>query len=206
MEPHEIAEAIPGQDHDPAHGAEVDDRFRKLTGIYVGVVAMLLAIATLGGTNATKQMLSANVSAADTYAYYQAKLLRQAVYEIAAEEIATVVAARPDLPAEAKARAATLVARYRTIAVHAASDPRSGHGQKELLAKARELERGRARAEERSPNFEFAQALFQIAIVLGSVSLVAASRRLLDLSGTLAVLGTLLTLNGYFLLVSLPFG
>lgn len=206
MEPHEIAESIPGQDHARAHGAEGDDKFRKLTGIYVGVVAMLLAIATLGGTNATKRMLSANVSAADTYAYYQAKLLRQALFETAAEEIATGVAARPDLPAEAKARAATLVARYRTIAVRAASDPRSGHGQKELLTQARELERGRARAEERSPNFEFAQALFQIAIVLGSVSLVAASRRLLDLSGILAVLGMLLTLNGYFLLVPLPFG
>ena len=66
MEPHEIAEAIPGHDHAPAHGAEVEDKFRKFTGIYVGVVAMLLAIATLGGTNATKRMLSANVSAADT--------------------------------------------------------------------------------------------------------------------------------------------
>jgi len=42
--------------------------------------------------------------------------------------------------------------------------------------------------------------------VLGSVSIVAASRRLLDLSGALAVLGTLLTVNGYFLLVPIPFG
>jgi hypothetical protein len=206
VEPHEIAEAIPGHGHRLAHSVEGDDRFRKFTGIYVGVVAMLLAIATLGGANATKQMLSANISASDAYAYYQAKVLRQAVYETAADQIDTWFEAQPALTAGAKQRAAALVARYRAMAARSASDPKSGHGQKELLATAQELEKRRARAEERNPNFEFAEALYQIAIVLGSVSIVAASRRLLDLSGILATLGTLLTINGYFLLVPVPFG
>jgi hypothetical protein len=40
--------------------------------------------------------------------------------------------------------------------------------------------------------------------VLGSVSIVAASRPLVKLSGALAVLATLLMINGYFLLVALP--
>jgi len=206
VEPHEIAESIPGHGHRPAHSVEGDDRFRKFTGIYVGVVAMLLAIATLGGANVTKQMLSANISASDAYAYYQAKVLRQAVYETAAGQIGTVLDAYPALAAGPKKRAAALAERYRAIAARSASDPESGHGQKELLAKAQELEKRRDRAEQRNPNFEFAEALYQIAIVLGSVSIVAASRRLLDLSGILAALGTLLTINGYFLLVPMPFG
>lgn len=96
--------------------------------------------------------------------------------------------------------------RYRAIAARSLSDPGSGHGQKELLVRARELERQRTRAEQRNPNFEFAEALFQIAIVLGSVSLVAASRRLLDLSGVLAAIGVLFTVNGYFLLIPALFG
>ena len=206
MEPHEIAESIPGHEDERAHGAATDNRFRKLTGIYVGVVAMLLAIATLGGVNATRQVLSANIFASDTYAYYQAKVLRQALFETAAGQIATLLAAQPGMPAGAQAQAAALVARYRAAAARAVSDPRSGHGQKELLATAREWEKRRERAEARNPNFEFAAALFQIAIVLGSVSLVAGSRRLLDLSGLLAALGILLMINGYFLLVPLPFG
>jgi hypothetical protein len=41
--------------------------------------------------------------------------------------------------------------------------------------------------------------------VLGSVSIVAASRPLVNLSGVLAIAGTLLMINGYFLLVHLPF-
>ena len=39
----------------------------------------------------------------------------------------------------------------------------------------------------------------------GSVSIVAASRPLVHLSGILAIAGTLLMINGYFLLVHLPF-
>jgi hypothetical protein len=206
VEPHEIAESIPGHAHHPARSVEGDDRFRKFTGIYVGVVAMLLAIATLGGANATKQMLSANISASDTYAYYQAKVVRQAVFETAAAEIETLLAAQPAMPTGAKAKAAAHIERYRANAARAISDPRSGHGQKELIAKAAEWEKKRDHAEQRNHNFEFAEALYQIAIVLGSVSIVAASRRLLDLSGILATLGTLLTINGYFLLVPMPFG
>jgi hypothetical protein len=45
--------------------------------------------------------------------------------------------------------------------------------------------------------------MYQIAIVLGSVAIVASSPWILGFSGVLAVLGTLLTINGYFLLVPL---
>ena len=56
-----------------------------------------------------------------------------------------------------------------------------------------------------APSIATREALFQIAIVLGSVSIVAASRPLVNLSGVLAIAGTLLMINGYFLLVHLPF-
>lgn len=205
MEPHETIEIVPGREEERERRLEIDDRFRKFTGIYVGVVAMLLAIATLGGANATKQMLSANISASDTYAYYQAKVLRRTALETAADQLATLLAAAPAMPAAARAKAAALIKRYRAGAARAASDPRSGHGEKELLAQARDWEKKRERAERRNPNFEFAEALYQIAIVLGSVSIVAASRRLIDLSAVLAVLATALMLNGYFLLFPMPF-
>jgi hypothetical protein len=75
-----------------------------------------------------------------------------------------------------------------------------------LLARAQNYEEQRGRAQRQSPNFEYAEALFQIAIVLGSVSIVAAARWLLGLGLGLGVLATLLMLNGFFLLVSLPLG
>ncbi len=82
---------------------------------------------------------------------------------------------------------------------------RPATGRKSCSPRPRNSRPARDHAAERDPNFDFAEALFQIAIVLGSVSIVAASRPLVHLSGILAIAGTLLMINGYFLLVHLPF-
>jgi hypothetical protein len=203
VEATEIAEKIHGDEE--VHSAEADATFRKLTGIYLGVVAMLLAIATLGGSHATKVMLAANIQASDTYGFYQAKYLRQTVYQVTADQFEAHLLAQPDQPEAAKAKAEDAIKRYRRIAERYESEPSTGLGKKELLAKAKEWEAKRDHAAEADPNFEFSEALFQIAIVLGSVAIVAASRPLVGLSGILAGIASLLMLNGYFLFVHLPF-
>ena len=200
----EIGEKIRGEEHE-AHSAEADANFRKLTGIYLGIIAMLLAITALGGANATKTMLSANIQTSDIYGYYQSKYIRQTVYQLTAEQLEAELLAQPGMPDAARSKIEDVIKRYRERVDRYESDPSTGEGKKELLAKAKEFETKRDHAAERDPNFDFAEALFQIAIVLGSVSIVAASRSLVKLSGALAVAGTLLMINGYFLLVHLPF-
>ncbi len=202
MEAHEIAEKISGEEDE--RRLRTDAEFRKLTGIYLGFVAMLLAITTLGGANASKIMLNANVQASDTYGFYQAKYHRQTAYRLAAEQFETLLALNPSMPEPARAKIETDIKRWRATADRYESDPASGTGKEQLLAKARAWEAKRDRAAERDPNFDFAEALFQIAIVLGSVSIVAASRPLVRLSGALAVAASLLMINGYFLMVHLP--
>jgi Domain of unknown function (DUF4337) len=204
VEATEIAEKIRGEEHE-AHSAEADANFRKFTGIYLGIVAMLLAITALGGSNATKTMLNANIQASDIYGYYQSKYIRQTVYQLTAEELEAGLLSQPGMPEEARTKIAGMIQRFRDRVDRYESDPSTGEGKKELLAKAKEFETKRDHAAERDPNFDFAEALFQIAIVLGSVSIVAASRSLVKLSGVLAIAGTLLMINGYFLLVHLPF-
>lgn len=196
MEATEIAEHI----HEPGHGghdtAHAPDGFRKLAGIYLGVVALLLAIASLGGGAATKEMLSANIHVSDTYAYYQAKVLRQVHYQVAADFLEAAGAGDQE-------KIAALAKRYRDTAARYETEPATGDGKKELLAKAHEWEARRDTAAARDPNFEFAEAFLQIAIVIGSVSIVAVSRWLLGLSAAAAVCGITLTLNGFLLLVPL---
>jgi Domain of unknown function (DUF4337) len=204
VEASEIAEKIHGEEHE-AHTAAADANFRKFTGIYLGIIAMLLAITALGGSNATKTMLNANIQASDIYGYYQAKNIRQTVYQLTAEQLDSELLALPEMPEAARTKIQDRINRYRERVDRYESDPSSGDGKKELLAKAMEFEVRRDHAAERDPNFDFAEALFQIAIVLGSVSIVAASRPLVHLSGILAIAGTLLMINGYFLLVHLPF-
>jgi hypothetical protein len=203
VEASEIAEKIHGEEPE-AHSAAADANFRKFTGIYLGIIAMLLAITALGGAHATKTIVNANIQASDTYGFYQARNIRQTAYQIAAEELDTQLLALPDMPEAARAKIQDRIKRYRERVDRYESDPSTGDGKKELLAKAKEFEATRDRAAERDPNFDFAEAFFQIAIVLGSVSIVAASRPLVHLSGILAIAGTLLMINGYFLLVHLP--
>jgi hypothetical protein len=206
VEATEIAEKIHGEhpgEHE-AHSAAADANFRKCTGIYLGIIAMLLAITALGGAHATKTIVNSNIQASDTYGFYQARNIRQTAYQIAAEQLEAELLAQPQMPDAAKAKITELVKRYRDRVDRYESDPKTGDGKKELLDKAKHLEATRDQAVERDPNFDYAEALFQIAIVLGSVSIVAASRPLVHLSGILALAGTLLMINGYFLLVHLP--
>ena len=203
LEASEIAEKIHGEEHE-AHTAAADANFRKYTGIYLGIIAMLLAITALGGAHATKTIVNANIQASDTYGFYQERNIRQTAYQIAAEGLEADLLAQPSMPEAARAKIEQMAKRYRERVDRYESDPSTGDGKKELLAKAQALEARRDQAAERDPNFDFAEALFQIAIVLGSVSIVAASRPLVHLSGILAIGGTLLMINGYFLLVHLP--
>jgi len=199
---------IPEPVHEHVHHAAHDDGggFRRLAAIYLGVVAMLLAISSLGGGKATKEMLNANIHASDTYAFAQSKYLRETAYVLAADQLDAELAAQPAMPEAAKASMTATVAHYRAAAARYASDPASGEGRKELLAKAKDWEAIRDHAERQDPNFEFAAAFFQIAIVLGSVAIVALSRALLGLSALLAAGALALTVNGFFLIVPLPAG
>ncbi|HZT87785.1 MAG TPA: DUF4337 family protein [Stellaceae bacterium] len=210
MEAHEIAEHIHGEHlgHGARHAESAHEGLRKFTGIYLGIVAMLASLAALAGAHATKEMLNANIQASDTYAFYQAKYLRQIDYQIAADQLEILSAGENRLAPAATAQAAALIKRYRDTAAQYESDANSGTGKKELAAAAKVWERRRDHAAAQDPNFDFAEALFQIAIVLGSVSIVATSRALLVLSGCLTVGGVLLLLNGYLLLapLELPLG
>lgn len=208
MEAHEIAEQIHENSESHAHAAATRDWFRRITAIYVGVTAMLLAIATLGGAEATKDMLNSNIHASDTYAFYQAKSIRQTLYQTSAAELELLAAGAAALSDADKAKAAALIKQYRDTAARYESEPpkeagKPGEGKKELMAQAKLWEATRDHAAAQLPNFEYAEAAFQIAIVLGSVAIVAASPALLGLSGVIGVFGVLLTLNGFLLLVPL---
>jgi len=203
VEAHEIAEQIHEDSESHAHAASTHDWFRRITAIYVGVTAMLLAIATLGGAEATKDMLNSNIHASDTYGFYQAKNIRQTLYQTSAAELELLTAGAAGLSAADKEKAAGLIKRYRDNVARYESEPETKEGKKELMARAKEWDAKRDHAAAKMPNFEYAEAAFQIAIVLGSVAIVAASPALLGLSGVLAFGGILLTLNGFLLLVPL---
>jgi hypothetical protein len=197
VEAHEVGDTIA----ETAHETHSDARFRRGAAVFLGVLGMVLAIASLGGEHAVKESMNANILASDTYAFYQARNERQTAYQLAADTLEALLATRPDLPAAVREPLTRRIAEYRATVTRYESDPATGSGKQELLAKAREFEAERDHAQRRDLNFDYARALLQITIVLGSVSIVAVSRPLLWLCALLAVAAALLAANGFFLLV-----
>ena len=59
---------------------------RRLTAIYIAVLAVLIAVTSVGGDNATKDMMRSSIQAADTYSFYQAKTIRQTTIRALADD------------------------------------------------------------------------------------------------------------------------
>lgn len=211
MEPADAAELI-GELSEEKAEQEAVNRFRSRAALLIAVIAAVLAVGGLGGGNATDAMIINTIRASDTWAFFQAKNVRQTAYEIAIVEIEGDLA-EPGLDPATRARLERTLAENRaTIARYdsepdpdAPNDPTAGEGKRELSARARSYEAARDVAMARDDNFDWAEVLLQIALVLGSVAILAINRRILILSGLLGALGALLSLNGFLLLVALPF-
>lgn len=156
--------------------SEREALIKDKAGIVICVLAALLAINTyMGGSNSSK-VLNNTIDANNTYAFYQAKSIKQTLAEMALEN-----ARDPKKIRELAAK----IERYE-------SDPKTGEGKKELLAKARALEADRAVARQRSPWYTYGGSLFQIAIVLLTASILSVNNRLYNASLVVGILAALL--------------
>ena len=184
-----------------------DERFKNRAALVIAFMAMLLAITSLGGGNAAEDVANNNIQASDTWAFYQAKSIRQTSLKVAADTLEADLRANPDMTPEARDFINQKIDEYRKTADRYEDEPDKddpgnplkGEGRKQLTARAKDFESKRDQASKQDPNFDFSEALFQIAIVLASVSILAGSRHILRLSVLVGAAATLLMLNGYFL-------
>src|SRR5262249_55551623 len=130
-----------------------DDRFRRRAAVAIGVLAMLLAISGLGGGNATKEMLNTNIQASDTYAFFQAKNIRQTSNQLAADDLDALLLAQPGISEEARRQIQGRIDQYKATVARYESEPSTGEGKRELLEKAQAYEQRRDRAAKQDPNF-----------------------------------------------------
>jgi hypothetical protein len=201
-----IAEIHEDRAENAAHEA-----FRNRAALLIAVLAATLAVGGLGGGNATDDMVGNNIKASDSWAFYQAKNVRQTMYELAAEQLEEQLATGAVAPA-AQASAQKRLAEYKATVARYDSEPDrehpndllKGEGKKEIKARAEAFEAAFEQASERDNNFDFAEVLLQLALVLGSVAILTLNRWILILAAGAGALGTLLTLNGVLLLVALP--
>lgn len=189
------------------HGRLVSEKETRdrWTGVYIGIVAMFMAVCTMLGNNATKDANRFNIEANNNWNFFQAKNLRRQVLRLQVDHLEMEVAANTSLNEGLRAAYKTRIEEYKALDMRLTSEPERKEGLDELFAKGKALEAERDEALQKDPYFDWAQALLQIAIVLASVCLITGTLWLLYVSVGLAALGVLLMLNGRFLLFSLPF-
>lgn len=176
----------------------------KLIGVYVGILAVILAICSLGGSNAEQDALQQNIAASNIWAFFQAKNERRQAFRLQAEEFGAMLKISPSMSDDAKKMLEEKIANYEVQDKKLTSDPKSGEGLDELFVKGKALEATRDEALKRDPYFDYAQALLQIAIVLASVALISGGNMLLYFSFVLGGIGLVLTVGGFTLAFPLP--
>ena len=196
-----IAEAADHHGH-PEHGTVSDVIFRKRVGLFISLLAVLLAITGTGGSNAMKTAINANIERSDAWNFYQARNIRETATKLSRDQLEILQAGASD------ATRAAITARldeYKTAIQHYESDP-ANDGKAELKTKAEAAEARRDQAQAQGESFELAEALLQIAIVLASTCILTASRQLLLVSALFAGIGVVLSINGFLPFFDWPFG
>lgn len=176
------------------------DHFTRRVALTVACYAVALAITSVAGNNAAKEMMLAQQQSSDQWAYFQAKSIRESEYRIQKMRLEFDLAERrQNMPPAVQAQADKLLATF------AKEEERYAKEKTEIEQKARELEKKRDLNVKKDPYYDLAEVLLQIAIVMASVAMLSRSRPVFWFSAGLAAVGVLFSLNGFFLLLNLPF-
>ncbi len=177
-----------------------EDRFGRRVALVTAVYAVVLAVASLGGNNAMKEMLLAQQLSSDQWAFYQAKVIREHQYRAQKLRLELDLEERgPAVRPEVRDKMQALLARF------AEEEKRYNAEKKDIEKQAKALEHERDVNRAKDPYFDYAEVLLQIAIVLSSISILSRSRPTFVFSVVLALCGALLALNGFTLLARVPF-
>src|SRR5579859_483921 len=100
METSEISERLSeAAEHGHGHERLGDESFRKRVGILIGVLAVILAVTETAGNASMKETINSNIEASDSYAFYQARNIRQTATRLAADELDALLMTHQDMPA-----------------------------------------------------------------------------------------------------------
>lgn len=175
-------------------------RFSKRVALTTAIYAVLLAITSLGGNNATKEMMLSQQMSNNQWSYYQAKSIKES---FALDRRASVEAILAERGAAMTPAARMVFERRRDAA--ASDEARYAKEKGQILAEAKTLEKDRDIGRAKDPYFDFGEVLLQLAIVTASTAILSGSSPVYLFSIVMAAFGAVLSLNGFLQLFTLPF-
>jgi len=165
--------------------SEREAKLKDKAGMVISIFALFLAVNSWYGGKLSSTTLNNTIAANDVWQFYEAKSIKQMLAEQSLDD--ALVRKDEKKVEQLKAK----IARYE-------SDPATGEGKVELMAKARKLEAERDQAKKKSPWIGYASTLYQLSIVVLSASILAVSMSMFWGSFFVAGLGILLSAQGVF--------
>jgi hypothetical protein len=179
---------------------EKEKSFTRRVALVTAIFAVALAITSLGGSKAMKEMLLAQQEASNQWAYYQAKVIREHLYRSQSLLLEAQLLERGNaMKPEVRGQIESLMKKASDEATRFAAE------KKGVEEEAKKVEHERDVYRSKDPYFEYAEVLLQIAIVMASIAILSASRPVFYLSLMSAVVGTILSANGFLMVFRLPF-
>ncbi len=157
--------------------SEAEAVIKGRAAISISIMAAIIAILAMISNSNSSRVLNNTISANSQWSWYQAKNVRQVLYETAAMQATGDVKAK--LTSEAQ---------------------RMKADKDEIKARAEALEAERDQAKKRSPWFTYAASLLQIGVVLTTASILAVTMTLFWAGALAGALGALSFANGYWML------
>jgi hypothetical protein len=166
--------------------SEREAKLKDKAGMVISIFALILAVNSWYGGKLSSTTLNNTIAANDVWQFYEAKSIKQMLAE---QSLDDAIVRKDTAKIEVlKAK----IARYE-------SDPATGEGKVELMAKAKAIEAERDQAKKQSPWIGFASTLYQLSIVVLSASILAVSMEMFWGSFFVAGLGLLLSAQGVLL-------
>jgi hypothetical protein len=177
-----------------------EKKFTKGVALVTAMFAVMLAITSLGGNNAMKEMLLAAQESSNQWAYYQAKVIREHLYRSQKASLEVQLVERGNaMKPEVRGQFEALIKKAGDEEARYAAEKKTVEQEAKKLEHERDINRSK------DPYFDYAEVLLQIAIVMASIAILSSSRPVFYFSLVSAVLGAILSVNGFLLLFRLPF-
>ena len=179
-----------------AEHAEHASHSNRNIALLIAVIALFLALSEMLGKGAQTESIAKNVEASNLCAFFQAKSIRRTQIQTAAEQGKLSLVGTTD--EAAKAALTKQIEAWEKTAARYRSEPETGEGTEQLAKRAKDAEHERDEATHKYHHYEYASAMFQIAIVLASATIITGMIVLAWISGALALAGIVITALGLY--------
>ena len=146
--------------------------FTRMVALSTACIAVVLAIASVGGSNAGKEMMKAQIEAANRWNQYQAKSIRERMAEQEIRRLTVEIAASEGDASKDKLRGLL----QKEVDFYTAEKKRYGKDKDDIKKIADGFTEESFTNQRRDGYFDTAEMLLQIAIVMASVAMLANSR------------------------------